>query len=705
MAHKHKAKKSKQPAKAAPEKEPANAPVGPKQPSLWWALIPALLGFVLYANTFGHDYTLDDFTIIVEHSHVKSGVEGIDEIMTTNYRHGMGGFNDGLYRPLSLVTFALEEEFLGTGAKSKHIINALLYALTGFFLFLLGRRLFPQGGNLLPLILALVCIAHPVHTEGVASVKGRDEVMGFLFFVLAAMAYFDAARRNSIGKLLLGTLFYALAFLSKESSITYAAGIPVLLYFFGRFDLKTMAQPIAALGAATGALLAWRYKVLSALENPVDEGIFGLMNNSLFGTDNQLERLATAAWMQVMYLERLVMPVTLSHDYSYNAIPVVGLGHWKAIVGVLVVVGLLFWAIRGIKNRDHISASILFYFISISVAANVFFMNGATFAERFAYTPAFAMALALAVLLQRLGKFNGTEDVTALPKAPVVAGIVGAVVLFFSYQTVVRNVDWKDNLTLYAADIDKIPGSARGHYNLGSENFQTAQTMPESPKRQQMLTLAVGELKQSVAILPDYLDAWNNLALTYKLQNNLDSAVVTFQHLTSIAPQYTKGWYNRATVHVARKEYQAAIDCMHQYTNSHPNLANAWFVSGEAYGFLGQYENAIVDLKRCIAADPNHYSGTYLLGQAHGLLQDHAGALSYFAKSAQLKPQNPDVWFNIGITHSMMGNFPEAITNLEHCVKLAPNHTGALNSISQAYSAMGNVAKANEYQQRAAQQQ
>ncbi|MEM9023907.1 MAG: hypothetical protein AAGB22_09200, partial [Bacteroidota bacterium] len=114
----------------------------PFQPAWSWAFIPAILGFLLYSNTFEFGYALDDELIIVKHKHVQAGWQGLGEIFTTNYLNGVDDFNDGLYRPLSPASFAIEQALFGEKPGITHALNALFYSLTGFFLFLLLQRMF-----------------------------------------------------------------------------------------------------------------------------------------------------------------------------------------------------------------------------------------------------------------------------------------------------------------------------------------------------------------------------------------------------------------------------------------------------------------------------------------------------------------------------------------------------------------------------------
>lgn len=85
-------------------------------------MIPALLLFVvsilLYGQTYNYDYVLDDKIVYHENGLVKKGFSGVSEILTTESMVGYFGerkelVQGGRYRPLSLVTFAIEHSLFG----------------------------------------------------------------------------------------------------------------------------------------------------------------------------------------------------------------------------------------------------------------------------------------------------------------------------------------------------------------------------------------------------------------------------------------------------------------------------------------------------------------------------------------------------------------------------------------------------------------
>jgi len=166
---------------------------------IWGALI-ALLGFGLYANTLGHDFALDDFSAIKENRIVKKGLKEMTTLWTTHYRYGYWNSAGELYRPLPLTMFAAEWQMSPDNPFIHHFVNIFLYALTGWLLFLTLFKIFRKRW-LLALLGTAFFIAHPVHTEIVANIKSRDEILAFLFFVVSLNWIWSYVQKDKIGYL------------------------------------------------------------------------------------------------------------------------------------------------------------------------------------------------------------------------------------------------------------------------------------------------------------------------------------------------------------------------------------------------------------------------------------------------------------------------------------------------------------------------
>src|SRR5213592_3190554 len=97
----------------------------------------------------------------------------------------------------------------------------MLYALLGVLLWRLLRQMLGERARGLALLVALLYLAHPVHTEVVASIKSRDEILAWLFGILAFSLLLDHSRTPSATRKALSAGCFLLALLSKENSVTF----------------------------------------------------------------------------------------------------------------------------------------------------------------------------------------------------------------------------------------------------------------------------------------------------------------------------------------------------------------------------------------------------------------------------------------------------------------------------------------------------
>ena len=142
-------------------------------------IIIAAFSFLLYSNTIPNEYNLDDGLVTNNHPLTSKGVSAIPEIFSSPYYQDAAG-NQYDYRPVTLTTFAIEHQFFGDNVHVSHFINTIIYMLLCVILFLTLSILFKNYNYLLPLTITLLFIAHPIHTEAVAGIKNRDELLCFL---------------------------------------------------------------------------------------------------------------------------------------------------------------------------------------------------------------------------------------------------------------------------------------------------------------------------------------------------------------------------------------------------------------------------------------------------------------------------------------------------------------------------------------------
>ena len=142
-------------------------------------IIISILALFQYGNTFEHDYAWDDAIVITNNDRVQQGLSDPSSFFRNikgdelQYRYG--------YRPITLLSFALDIELSEMTPKTGHVMNVLYYALLCCLIFYFLRRMFPEKSELFAMIVVGLFLIHPVHTEVVANIKSRDEILAMLF--------------------------------------------------------------------------------------------------------------------------------------------------------------------------------------------------------------------------------------------------------------------------------------------------------------------------------------------------------------------------------------------------------------------------------------------------------------------------------------------------------------------------------------------
>lgn len=595
----------------------------------WTLLLLFLFGAGLYVNTLNHGYVLDDHSVIDENYVVKQGFEGIPTIVKTPYRYGYWSNKGTLYRPASLVMFAIEWELFPDNPQAGHAVNIVLYGLTGVLLFIVLNSLF-RSQHAIALIATLIFLAHPIHTEVVANIKGRDDISCLLFLLAAVwnlLRYVDAGKFLSI---IFSWICFFLAIMSKENAVTFLAVFPLALVFFRKTSPKALVLPMAGFLAGLATYLALRYQVLGSI------GGIGVarIDNALAGAHSTAEWYATATWILGKYLLMLFFPHPLSNDYAYNQIPLVGWDNLGVIVSALLILAILAYAIWKIKTRSILIFGILLSVITMSIYTNYFITIGTHFAERLLYIPSLGFALVVAWGLVKA--FSYSERETLFRKKGLIAAL-GVLLILFSGKTISRNPAWESDLVLHQTDVETSSNSARVHYFLGLEVMKVqAMEAKDKATMDRYLMEAVTLFEKALDIYPSYYQVYNQLGLAHYRLGNFDKALESYEIGTEHVPQAI-GLSNMGAIYFRRKQFQKALELYQRSVRQDPRFADGWFNLGSTYGTLGEFQKSIDAFQTGLKYEPNHVQMNQFLATSYEMIKDLDNAKIYRERAELLR--------------------------------------------------------------------
>ncbi|MCE2713447.1 MAG: tetratricopeptide repeat protein [Cryomorphaceae bacterium] len=467
------------------------------------------LAFLLYMNTLNHGYVIDDQIAITRNSLTQKGISGIGEIFSHSYLFGYDGREDESYRPLTLTTFALEKSLFDASPKASHFIQVLLYGILLVVLFKWLTELVGEQSKALVTIACLLFAVHPVHTEVVANVKSRDELLGALLLFTSLMFFVRWLRERNMFQIILSLFTFFLAMLSKETAVLGIVLFPAMSFIIEKRSLKQTAQDSLPLISPFVLYFAIRTTVLSdvLITDPIDP-----VANSLALAKSGSELLATNFSIFFKYLELLIYPIRLSWDYSVPQIPLVGFSSISALTGVLILFLLIVVLIIGVWKRTMIGLGALIFFSTFALTSNFFFLINCPLGERFLFMPSLGFLIVIVWSSERIMKERWMSYASFL---------VLPVALLFSLRTLYRNMDWKENLTIYESGRSVCPRSVKVRFNLGTEYLQQGERAQTSEEKMGWFSKALYEFDASEQLYPDYSLIYENSGFVYSEMGKL----------------------------------------------------------------------------------------------------------------------------------------------------------------------------------------
>uniref|UniRef100_A0A8D1HFB3 dolichyl-phosphate-mannose--protein mannosyltransferase n=1 Tax=Sus scrofa TaxID=9823 RepID=A0A8D1HFB3_PIG len=184
-----------------------------------------------YGRSLQGEFVHDDVWAIVNNPDVRPGAPLRWGIFSNDFwGKGMAeNTSHKSYRPLCVLTFKLNIFLTGMNPFYFHAVNVILHCLvTLVLMYTCDKTVFKNRG--LAFVTALLFAVHPVHTEAVAGIVGRADVLACLLFLLAFLSYNRSVDQCCAGEcfpptaspffLLLSLFLGTCAMLVKETGIT-----------------------------------------------------------------------------------------------------------------------------------------------------------------------------------------------------------------------------------------------------------------------------------------------------------------------------------------------------------------------------------------------------------------------------------------------------------------------------------------------------
>ncbi len=528
------------------------------------------LAFFTYAGTLGNAFVFDDTSVVRDNKAFLLG--DLSTLLVSDYWAGYHGDQSGLYRPLTMLSYALQLRMGSTEPLPYHLINCLLHAACAAVLYLLMRQWSSVPST--SFLAAALFAVHPAYSESICAVVGRADLMAAAFCLLAILFHIQSTPRYAAGT----SLCIALALLCKESAIALLALLPLVdLFQYRSFSRKCYSRSYLAYAAVVVLYLALRYRVLGAWTI----GHIDPFDNPLVDATGPM-RLYDALAIACRYVGLMIFPAHLSADYSHAALPLsthVSAVQLSALVSGCAALGsLLYW---GFIRNPLFFLGLGWFCLAFAPVSNLFFPIGTIMAERVLYLPAIGFCIALTVLLQHIRR-----------GAPLI-GL--ALVALLAVRSAARTQDWRDELSLFTATAQTQPQSARAWRGLGLAALERNQ-----------LDLGRTHLQRALDIYPGYYEVYADLAQHALSKGQPALARRHLARCLELRADYTPAWFSLGVALYHLGENDQAVRAFEQALKLDPHYAEAMYNMGVIALESGQRVRALSLFERTLALDPSH---------------------------------------------------------------------------------------------------
>lgn len=536
-----------------------------------YVFLSALI-FGLYGQTLFFDFSsFDDYDLIVKKYYFISNPQNIPQAFRQEVFMSSHGV---FFRPILTLTFMIDAFIGRLNPFQYHLSNVLFHVIAVLLLFILLIHL--KLSRTAAFISSMVFAVHPILTQAVAWIPGRNDSLLFIF--IAASFYFFLRLRNSevpisIKRLLFyffHLFFFFLALLTKETALIF----PVMLVFYLVIVERSNAfnKNNFLMYFCWGVLiLIWYVMRMNAIA--ADSDIISRPDRNFF--TNSIGFLS--------YLGKVFSPINLS------VIPIPeSINIFYVIPGIVLMLAI--FLINGIRDLRNVLFGLLWYIIFL-LPTFVNVTGFSNYLEHRTYVPIFGIIIAVSeskILLNL--KSNLREFIFSVV-------IVIFIIITFKHSRVFSSSEllWssaaKDSpnsffvrkglgnafhrLGMYqAAEIEYLKA-----VELEPKSSETINNLGLNYKKMGVLDKAEDYFKRAIKINPIYSEPRNNLGIVYSELNKVEDAEKEFLEAIKIKPDYFEAYNNLGTLYArndqltsAKYHFEKALEINPRFAEAHYNL-------------------------------------------------------------------------------------------------------------------------------------
>lgn len=505
------------------------------------------LVFLAYFNALTNGFVSDDRALVLEAP-----------------SWDLGSVFSQVHYSLRLFLYFFLYKIGGLSAFLFHFSNVFFHALNVVLVYVLLKNVQPKAAFFASALFAV----HPILTESVTWVSGGVYPQYTFFFLISFITYLWSKRDRKW--LILSSLSLILSVLSSEKALPLFLILILYEVLFG--SIKKAWSFLLPHILIIGGFGLYFLTLLSSRTQSITKNFYGQSGNY-----NPLEQIPTAIFG---YLKLTFWPDSLSL-YQTDIVSGKTVFIFAAAL-VLIVFGLMLYGL--FKNRQIFfwSAFTLITLLPVLTPLKIAWVV----AERYFYLGSLGVFVLVSLIAVKVSRKEKYKTLVYLVFALIISLLL--------IRTVVRNMDWKNEDSLWLAAGRVSPSSHQNRNNLG-----------DYYSRMGDYNRAVEEFTIAIALVPNYADAYHNRANSFVQLGNLDEAEKGYLAALKYNPSLWQSALQLGALYNHQNKGEMRDLYLSKALEINPNSADLWKTVAKFYYQIGEKGKAASAAEKALSLTGN----------------------------------------------------------------------------------------------------
>jgi len=626
-----------------------------------------VLLIIIYGNSLHNQWQFDDFPNIVRNENVRLKTISWENIKNTLYITGKG--QQLLNRPLARLTFALNYYIGGADVFGYHVVNLAIHYFAAIFLFLfiynsLQLPVLNERYNITAYAIAILSVffwaTNPIQVTAVTYIVQRMASMAAMFYIMAM--YFYLKGRTAEGTKKRAAFFSLcgisaiLSFASKENAVM----LPVSIFLYDLF----LIQGLTSENVKKNLKIAILPLLIALMIGHFCVDLSSILDDYKIRPFTLWERLLTEPRVILFYISLILYPMnsrlTLLHDVEISRSLFVP---WTTLPAIFFILIIIIITLRVSRKWPLAAFCLLFFFLNHIIEGSIIPLE--LIYEHTNYLPSMFLFLPITILiLNILDYFSYNKSIQRVISFSIVVIIVAQ-----GHTVYMRNIIFKDGISLWGDNLKKSPNLYRPHHNLGdglliagyydegvSELKKALDAKAGAGVHQKHNTHfrlglyflylteeydeALEQFYKTLEYVPNHSEALNKIASIMFYKNDLKRAEQYVKKAIQLSPESKEFRSTQSFILLKKGDLGKAIKEANKGMEFNKN-----YLIGEAYRLKNDLKKSAFFFKRHLEQHPNQFPVNLALIEIYYLLDDpEALKQSVFHVMGQIREKElPDI--------------------------------------------------------------